>query len=81
MVKVALSPFINVLSLCHRGWRSKQEDTIAISKLAVETGYWPLIEIENGKWRFTYKPKERKPVAEFLKTQGRFKHLFNKSII
>ena len=68
--------FINVLSLCHRGWRSKQEDTISISKLAVETGYWPLVEIENGKWRFTYKPKERKPIAEFLKTQGRFKHLF-----
>ena len=68
--------FLNVLSLCHRGWRYKQEDTIAVSKLAVETGYWPLIEIENGKWRFTYKPKERKPVVEFLKTQGRFKHLF-----
>ncbi|MEE9500400.1 MAG: thiamine pyrophosphate-dependent enzyme [Candidatus Omnitrophota bacterium] len=68
--------FLNVLSLCHRGWRYPQEDTVKISKLAVETGYWPLIEIENGKWSFTYKPKERKPVVEFLKTQGRFKHLF-----
>jgi pyruvate ferredoxin oxidoreductase beta subunit len=62
--------------LCHRGWRYPQEDTVKISKLAVETGYWPLIEIEKGIWRFTYKPKERKPVVEFLKTQGRFKHLF-----
>lgn len=68
--------FLNVLSLCHRGWRYAQEDTVKISKLAVETGYWPLIEVENGKWRFTYKPKERRPVVEFLKTQGRFKHLF-----
>jgi pyruvate ferredoxin oxidoreductase beta subunit len=43
-----------------------------------------LIEIENGVWRFTYKPKERKPVIEWLKSQGRFSHLFteeNKSII
>ncbi len=68
--------FLNVLSLCHRGWRYPQEDTVKISKLAVETGYWPLIEIEKGIWHFTYKPKERKPVVEFLRTQGRFKHLF-----
>ena len=68
--------FLNVLSLCHRGWRYPEKDAVQVSKLAVETGYWPLIEIENGVWRFTYKPKERKPVVEFLKTQGRFKHLF-----
>ena len=68
--------FINVLALCHRGWRYPQENTISLAKLAVETGYWPLIEVENGVWRFTYKPKERKPVREFLKMQGRFKHLF-----
>ncbi len=76
--------FINVLSMCHRGWRYPQEDTIKIAKLAVETGYWPLFEVEKGIWRFTHKPKERKPVKEFLKTQGRFKHLFteeNKHII
>jgi len=68
--------FLNVLALCHRGWRYPQENTIGVAKLAVETGYWPLIEVENGTWKFTYKPKERKPVVEFLKTQGRFKHLF-----
>ncbi len=76
--------FINVLALCHRGWRYPQENTITLAKLAVETGYWPLIEVENGVWRFTYKPKERKPVVEFLKMQGRFKHLFkeeNKSVL
>lgn len=76
--------FLNVLSMCHRGWRFPQEDTIKIAKLAVETGFWPLFEIENGKWRFTYKPEKKKPVEEFLKPQGRFKHLFteqNKHII
>ena len=76
--------FLNVLSLCHRGWRYPQEDTVSLSKLAVDTGHWPLIEVVNGKWSFTYKPKERKPITEFLKPQGRFKHLFkeeNKHII
>ena len=76
--------FINILALCHRGWRYPGQDTISVAKLAVETGYWPLVEIADGKWRFTYKPKTRKPVIEFLKTQGRFKHLFkeeNKPVI
>jgi pyruvate ferredoxin oxidoreductase beta subunit len=76
--------FLNVLSLCHRGWRYEQENAIQLSRLAVDTGYWPLIEVEDGKWRFTYKPKERKPLVEFLKPQGRFKHLFkeeNKHIL
>jgi pyruvate ferredoxin oxidoreductase beta subunit len=68
--------FLNVISMCHRGWRFPQENTIDVAKLAVETGFWPLIEVENGVWRFTYKPKQRKPVVEFLKVQGRFKHLF-----
>jgi len=68
--------FLNVLALCHRGWRYPEADGVKIAKLAVDTGFWPLIECENGKWRFTFKPKERKPVVEFLKTQGRFKHLF-----
>ncbi|MFC1666556.1 thiamine pyrophosphate-dependent enzyme [Candidatus Omnitrophota bacterium] len=82
--KVDGPAFLNVIAMCHRGWRFPQEDTISISKLAVETGFWPLIEVENGEWKFTYKPKQRKPVVEFLKPQGRFKHLFkeeNKHIL
>jgi len=76
--------FLNVLSLCHRGWRYKPEDTVSLSKLAVETGFWPLLECENGKWKINYRPKQRKPIEEFLKPQGRFKHLFkeeNKHVI
>jgi pyruvate ferredoxin oxidoreductase beta subunit len=76
--------FLNVIATCHRGWSFPQEKSIEISKLAVETGVWPLIEVENGVWRFTYKPKERKPVIEWLESQGRFSHLFteeNKSVI
>lgn len=68
--------FINILSPCNRGWRSKTNDAIQLSKIAVNTCYWPLYEIENGVTKITFKPKEKKPVVDFLKPQGRFKHLF-----
>ncbi|MCI0469099.1 MAG: thiamine pyrophosphate-dependent enzyme [Nitrospirae bacterium] len=68
--------FMNIISPCNRGWRSRTDDAILLSRLAVETCYWPLYEIENGVTRVTVKPKEKKPLADFLKPQGRFKHLF-----
>jgi len=76
--------FLNVLSLCHRGWRFLLEDTIKISKLAVQTNFWPLYEVENGKYKLNYKPKERLPITEWMKPQGRYKHLLtpeNESIV
>ena len=47
-----------------------------MGKLAIETCIWPLYEVENGVYKLTYKPKTKKPVAEWLKLQGRFRHLF-----
>lgn len=77
--------FLNVLALCHRGWRYPQENGVAIAKIATDTCFWPLYEIENGKkYKINYKPKEKKPITEWLKPQGRFKHLFkpeNENII
>lgn len=68
--------FINIMAPCNRGWRSRTDDAIALSRLGVETCYWPLYEIENGVTKITFKPKEKKPIVDFLKPQGRFKHLF-----
>jgi len=68
--------FMNILAPCNRGWRTQLNDAILMSKLAVDTCYWPLFEIENGNTTITYKPKEKKPLVDFLKPQGRFKHLF-----
>ena len=68
--------FLNVLAMCHRGSHHNQEDTIAISKLAMDTCFWPLYEVKNGEYRLTYKPKKKLPIEEWLKSQGRFKHLF-----
>ena len=68
--------FLNVLATCPRGWGYPTEDLMTINKLAVETCYWPLYEIENGKYKINYKPAKKLPVEEFLKPQRRFKHLF-----
>lgn len=68
--------FMNIIAPCNRGWRSRTDDAILLSRLAVETCYWPLYEIENGITRVTVKPKEKKPLVDFLKPQGRFKHMF-----
>jgi len=76
--------FMNILASCNRGWRNETDDTIVVTQLAVDTCWWPLFEVENGEWKLTYKPREKKPVVEWLETQGRFRHLFtpeNKHLI
>ena len=67
--------FINVLMPCTLGWGFVQDQGISIAKLAVDTCFWPLYEVENGKWTVTYKPQEKKSIAEFVEKQGRFSHL------
>ena len=67
---------LNVLAPCPRGWRHASDETMAITELATDTCYWPLYEVEDGVVTINYKPREKKPVADWLKTQGRFRHLF-----
>lgn len=68
--------FLNIMTPCPRGWRYDTADIMKICKLAVETCYWPMFEVEHGKWRLTYEPKKKLPIEDFLREQGRFKHLF-----
>lgn len=68
--------FVAVLSPCPRGWGYNTEDLQAISKLAVDTCFWPLYEVVDGKYKITYKPATKLPVEEFLKPQKRFRHMF-----
>ncbi len=69
--------FINVLVPCVPGWKINSNMTIKIAKLAVDTCFWPLFEIENDVWTLNFDPGEsKKPMVEWLKLQGRFKHLF-----
>lgn len=65
-----------VYSPCTTLWGFPGQNTIDVAKLLIETGAWPLYEYTDGQYKLNYKPKERKPIAEYLKGQARFKHLF-----
>ena len=67
--------YIHILSVCPTGWRCAGELTIKIGRLAVETGIFPLYEIEDGKYKLSVNPAKLKPVPEYLSLQGRFRHL------
>jgi pyruvate ferredoxin oxidoreductase beta subunit len=79
-VKVNGPAYIHCLCPCPPGWRFSADLTIEMGKLAVFTGLWPLYEIEDGKLKLTVRVGKRKPVTEYLKLQGRFKHLKEKEI-
>jgi pyruvate/2-oxoacid:ferredoxin oxidoreductase beta subunit len=67
---------IIIHSPCPVGWRFDPSKTIEVARLAVQSGMWPLFEILDGqKLRLTYKPRELKPVSEYLKPQARFRHV------
>lgn len=68
--------FLNVCAPCPTGWKYQKDDIMEICRLAVETNYWPLYEVVEGKWILNYEPKKRLPIEDFLRPQGRFKHLF-----
>lgn len=68
--------FINVLSPCPTVWKFPPGEFINVARLAVETRFWPLYEIEQGRYKMNYEPKDYLPIEEFLKTQKRFSHLF-----
>jgi pyruvate ferredoxin oxidoreductase beta subunit len=67
---------IIALAPCPTGWDYDPQYSADIGKLAVSTGVWPLKEYRDGKITHSKIPHPRKPVEEYLKTQGRFKHLF-----
>ena len=68
--------FLNVMSPCPRGWRYETEDIAEICRLAVDSCVWPLFEVKGGVWKLNYEPKKKLPVEDYLKKQGRFKHMF-----
>ncbi len=68
--------FLNVFSPCPRGWGYNTPDLMEINKLAVQTCYWPLYEVVDGKYKITYKPAKKLPIENFLKPQKRFRHMF-----
>ncbi|MDD1745316.1 MAG: thiamine pyrophosphate-dependent enzyme, partial [Candidatus Methanoperedens sp.] len=68
--------YVHVHAPCCTGWKFEGSKTIEVGRLAVETALWPLYEMEKSEVTGVRKIKNRKPVEEYLKAQGRFKHLF-----
>jgi pyruvate/2-oxoacid:ferredoxin oxidoreductase beta subunit len=72
--------FLHILGACPPGWRYPTSQSTEVSRLAVESRYFPLFAFDEGGWKITFRPKHPVPVADFLETQGRFGHLSSEQI-
>lgn len=83
-VKKALSiegpKYIHILAPCPLGWGHPGELTVEVCRLAKDTGLFPVFEIVNGKVTNVRRIPVKLPVEEYLKVQGRFRHLFKKGV-
>ncbi len=70
--------FMNVFAPCPRGWRYETPKLMEIVELAVNSCIWPMYEVIEGEFKLSYMPKKKIPVVDYLKPQGRFRHLFAK---
>ena len=72
--------YVHILSVCPTGWRFTPDLTIRIGRLAVETGMFPLYEVEDGKYKLSIDLPQLRPVQDYLKLQGRFRYLSEETI-
>ena len=72
--------YIHVLVVCYTGWRSPPDLTVRLGRLAVETGIFPLYEIENGKYTLNMDFPQLRPVEDYFRLQGRFRHLSSEMV-
>ena len=71
---------MQIFATCPTGWYSDISKSIEIPRMAVQARVYPLYEIVNGKLKFTVEVNNPIPVKDYLKTQGRFKHLTEEEI-
>lgn len=73
--------FLHIYSPCPVGWKSRPEDTVKLARMVVQNGIFPLFEIESGdKFTLNIKLREKKPIDDYLKIQGRFQHLDKEAV-
>jgi pyruvate ferredoxin oxidoreductase beta subunit len=67
--------YIHVIAPCPTGWGTQTDETIESAKAIVDSGLWYLAEYENNEYYINHNPEQFSDVREYLKSQGRFKHL------
>ncbi|MBN2334055.1 hypothetical protein JXL21_00750 [Candidatus Bathyarchaeota archaeon] len=67
--------YLHVHQPCTTGWYFDPAKTVEIGRLAVQSGAFPVVEVDHGEFKITVKPKELKPVKEYLEPQRRFRHV------
>jgi len=67
--------YVHVMSVCPTGWRIPSDKAIEYGKLATETGVFPLYEVIDGEYHLSKDLKKKKPLADYFKGHGRFRHL------
>ncbi len=73
--------FLHIYAPCPAGWKSRPEDTVKLARLAVQTTLFPIYEVENGeKYTLNIPVKEPKPMKDYIRLQGRFRHLKDEDI-
>ncbi|MBT3362912.1 MAG: pyruvate synthase subunit beta [Chloroflexi bacterium] len=73
--------YLQIFSPCPTGWRSAGEISVKLARLAVETGAFPLYEVENGKYNLTMDFEKLRPITDYMKPQGRYRHLTESDIV
>lgn len=73
--------FLAVISPCVPGWGYDEKDSIELARLAVETCFWPLYEIERGVYKVNYKPRKKLDIKVWLEKQQRFRHILDREDI
>jgi pyruvate ferredoxin oxidoreductase beta subunit len=78
--------YLHILAPCPPGWGYEPKDSIEIGRLAVQTGFWPLYEIIEGKFILSRDSKrfldasKRKPIEEYFNSQKRFRKISKEEI-
>ena len=72
--------YIHILSVCPTGWRLPSNLTIKAGRLAVETGIFPLYEVEEDRYTLNLDFPQLRPVEDYFKLQGRFRHLSKETV-
>jgi len=72
--------YIHILSVCPTGWRCATDLAIKLGRLAIETGIFPLYEVDNGQYRMSMEVAKLRPVKDYTSLQGRFRHLSDDTI-